>query len=92
MSFQSKFKEFIKKDYTMASVDGEEQQMEYKNEDIDYFDRYSKLLKKCESIKVENERLINNIYNTKKLSKKIEKHKKYLYIIDICFVNHFVFK
>ena len=76
MSFQLKFKEFLKKDYTMASTDVEDQPID-SNEDNDYFERYSKLAKKCEAIKAENERLINNIYNSKKLTKKIENHKKY---------------
>ena len=75
-SFQSKFKEFLTKDYSLSLDYDSEEEMD-QNEGIDYSKRCSKLLKRCETIKSENERLINSIYNIKKLTKKLEKHKKY---------------
>jgi len=47
-------------------------------EDNNYCNKFFKLMRKCESIKLDNERLINNIYKIKKLSQKYEKHKRIL--------------
>jgi hypothetical protein len=54
---------------------------ENENELIDnYSNKYYRLLRKCESIKLDNQRLINNIYKINQLLQKYHKQKRFLFI------------
>ena len=43
-----------------------------------YFIKYNNLLQKCEQYRIENERLINHIYQAKKLFSRYRKQRRYV--------------
>ncbi|CAG2114749.1 unnamed protein product [Medioppia subpectinata] len=74
MSFQLKFKEFLKRDQTMTSSHSDTD--DNSQQHIQYFHRYTKLRKRCDAIKTDNERLIQNIHQMKTLSHKYRQQKR----------------
>ncbi|CAG2162775.1 unnamed protein product [Oppiella nova] len=82
MSFQSKFAEFVRRDQTMTSrhsdthTDHTDTDSDLTHHRNNYLNRYSKLKKRCDAIKSDNERLIQNIHQMKTLSHKYRQQKK----------------